>query len=447
MSPSRARVGVSADAFVAVVRAYADRVHDDVRRLGCTPAEAAEVVETSALNLAERLRVRPHEVPDLVGVWFRDARLYAERVASGGADPDEVVESGEGIVQRSEEDATARRALAELNERDRVALLLRDAYDLPYASAAVALGADVSTVGAVVARARLRLLRLATGEAPDEPTGHDAELATTARLADGTLPPEEAGGAERHVAKCELCAPLVVPLREARRVLTGLAILAMPDADRDGLIARATAVAERVLPSAEEVAAAADDGDPNRLLPLSLVVACVVGAVALGALVAFGTNDDGADPTAVPTLTEDPFSPTPTPSSATPTPTPTPSSATPTSSPTPTLTSSPTPTPTPSPTPTSTFVPGNEDITITPTTGPNGTTVTVRGTGWRPGATVTLSYYGPLGDTGQRGSAVVGPDGRFTGTIVAYDDERIPGFHTIRARAGSQSAEATFTAT
>ena len=437
---------MSADAYVAVVRAYADRVHDDVRRLGCTPAEAAEVVETSALNLAERLRVRPHEVPDLVGAWFRDARLYAERVASGGADPDEVVETSEGIVQASEEDAASRRALAELNDRDRVALLLRDAYDLPYASTAVALGAEAGVVGAVVARARLRFLRLAAGEAPDEPAGHDAVLATTARLADGSLPPEEVGGAERHVAKCAVCAPLVAPLREARRLLTGLAILAMPDADRDALIARATAVAERVLPTAEEVAAAAADPRPHRLLPISLVAACVAGAVALGALVAFATNDDTGDPTAVPTLSEDPFTPSPSGSSPTPTPTATPT-PTLTSSPTPTLTSSPTPTRTSSPTPTATFVVGNEDITITPTAGPNGTTVTVRGTGWRPGATVTLSYYGPLGDTGQRGSAVVGADGRFTGTIVAYDDERIPGFHTIRARAGSQSAEATFTAT
>src|SRR5688500_17866139 len=106
---SAPRVGVSADAFVAVVRAYADRVHDDVRRLGCTRAEAAEVVEASALGLAERLRTRPHEVRDLVGAWFRDARVYAERAGSG-VDADDLA-AGEGIVRRSEDDAAARQAL------------------------------------------------------------------------------------------------------------------------------------------------------------------------------------------------------------------------------------------------------------------------------------------------------------------------------------------------
>src|SRR4051812_9659495 len=114
MPPSRSRVGVSADAFVAVVRAYADRVHDDVRRLGCSAPEAAEVVETSALGLCERLRARPHEVGDLVGAWFRDARVYAERVASGSPPDDADLAAGGGIVHRSEDDAAAREALAQL---------------------------------------------------------------------------------------------------------------------------------------------------------------------------------------------------------------------------------------------------------------------------------------------------------------------------------------------
>ncbi|HEV2890113.1 MAG TPA: sigma factor-like helix-turn-helix DNA-binding protein [Frankiaceae bacterium] len=448
MSASRARVGVSADAFVAVVRAYADRVHDDVRRLGCTPAEAAEVVETSALNLAERLRVRPHEVPDLVGTWFRDARLFAERVASGGADPDEVVESSEGIVQTSEEDAASRRALAELNERDRVALLLRDAYDLPYASTAVALGCEVAAAGTCVAKARLRFLALAGGASYDEPVGHDELLSATARLADGSLPPDEAGGAERHAAKCAVCGPLVAPLREARKLLTGLAILAMPDPDRDALIARATAVAERVLPTAAEVAAAAEDTGPSRLVPLSVAAGCVVGAVALGVFVAFATTGGGGDPTAVPTF--DVESPTPTPSasaSVTPTPTPTTASPTPTATAMPTPTLTPTPTATASPTASATFVTGNERIAISPNAGPNGTTVRVTGSGWRPGSTVSLSYIGPLGDTDQRGSVTVREDGTFSGTIVAYDPERIPGFHTVRARGGSRTVDATYTAT
>jgi hypothetical protein len=431
---SRPRVGVSADAFVAVVRAYADRVHDDVRRLGCTPPEAAEVVETSALNLAERLRTRPGEVPDLVGAWFRDARLYAERVSSGA----EVGDAGAGIVRSSDEDAAARRALAELAERDRVALLLRDAYDLPYPSVAVALAVEGAPL--VVAKARLRFLRLATGESYDEPSGHDAQLVTTSRLADGTLPADEARDAERHAAKCVTCGPLLTPLREARRLLTGLAILAMPDADRDGLIARATAVAERVLPSAEEVAKAVD-GPPPRLVPLTAIAACLGGAVVLGTVIALAGGGGAGRPNAAPTFDIETPTPTPTPSASSATPTPTPAL---TATPTPTVAS---PTMTASPTPSQTFRLGDERITISPASGRNGTTVAVHGFGWIPGRTVHMTYEGVLGPTGATATAVAGPDGRFVAHIACQDNSLAPGRHQVVARAGSQSASANFDAT
>ncbi|HEU0130167.1 MAG TPA: hypothetical protein VFQ85_04155 [Mycobacteriales bacterium] len=454
MSRSRARVGVSADAFVAVVRAYADRVHDDVRRLGCSAAEAAEVVEASALSLAERLRTRPHEVPDLVGAWFRDARHYADRIARGRDAEPEDLEAGEGIVRRSEDDAAARNALAQLGERDRVALLLRDAYDLPYLSAGVALGTDAEVAGCVVARARLRFLALAAGEAPAEPEGHDEELATTARLADGQLAPEAVAAAERHVAKCATCGPLLPALREARRLLTGLAILAMSDADRDALIARAAAVAERVLPSAEEVAAAVARRDaPPRVVPLTAVAASLGGALVAGVLVALATGSGPTSPArAVPTLDVETPTPTPTPTSASPTPTPTPTVTT-TPTPTVTTTSSASPTPTrtrtrsATPTATYTAVPGNERIALSQTSGRNGTPVQVTGTGWPAGQTVHLTYDGPLGPTGQEADVSVRDDGTFVATIVCYDRQNIPGPHTVRARTGSFSSQATFTAT
>jgi hypothetical protein len=449
MSPSRPRVGVSADAFVAVVRAYADRVHDDVRRLGYSATEAAEVVETSALGLCERLRAKPHEVGDLVGAWFRDARVLAERIGSG-TEPDDL-DTGEGIVRRSEDDAVVRTALAGLGGRDRVALLLRDAYDLPYVSTAVALGTPPNATGCVVARARLRFLRLAAGQAPDEPEGHDAELDTTARLADGQLPPDAVPGAERHAAKCPVCGPLVSPLREARRLLTGLAIIAMADADRDALIARATAVAERLLPSAAEVAAAADRPPPARLLPMTLIMSCLGGAVVLGAIVALAGDDSATSQRgAAPSF--DPGSPTPsvTATSGSPTPTPT---ATATATPTPTATATPTPTATPtasaSATPSATYSPpfGAQRIQLSRASGPNGADVTVTGTAWVPGQAVHLTYEGPLGTTGAAADAVPDARGRFTTTIACFDPNRIPGPHQVRARSGAREATANYTAT
>jgi hypothetical protein len=448
MPPSRSRVGVSADAFVAVVRAYADRVHDDVRRLGCSATEAAEVVETSALGLCERLRARPHEVGDLVGAWFRDARVYAERVASASPPDDADLAAGGGIVHRSEDDAAAREALAQLGERDRVALLLRDAYDLPYVSTGVALGTTGDVTGCVVGRARLHFLALATGSAPEDPSGHDKELATTARLADGQLPPEDVPGAERHVAKCAICGPLLPAQRDARRLLTGLAIIAMNDADRDGLIARATAVAQRLLPSADEVAAAVNRGPEARVLPVTVVVGALGGAVVLGVVVALaGGGPDLGARGAAPSFDPDRPSPTPSPTSATPTPTPTATRPSATAS----RTASPTPTSirTSAPSsPTFTAQPGDERIALSPTAGPNNATVQVTGTGWVPGEVVRLRYESPIsGATGATGEAVADANGRFTTSITAHDPQNIPGPHTIRASSLTQSTAATFTAT
>lgn len=435
------KVGVSADAFVAVVRAYADRVHDDVRRLGCTAAEAAEVVETSALGLAERLRVRPHEVRDLVGTWFRDARVYAERVASG-VTPDDLAE-GEGIVQRSSDDAAARSALAQLAERDRVALLLRDAYDLPYVSAGVALGLDQDATATLVARARLRFLQLVGTDAPAAPDEHDAELATLSRLAEGQLAPDAAGHAERHAAKCVVCGPLLSPLREARRLLSGLAILAMADADRDALIARATAVAERVLPSADEVAAAGDD--PGRVLPpMALTTACLGGAFVLGAIVALAGGDTSLSRSAPPF---DPGSPTPT-VTATPTPTPTPTATSAPPSPTATRTTTPSRSPTPTAAQTFDWYAGSERIVLDRSSGDNGETVRVSGTGWKTGEQVTIVYLNALGvETGQRATAIPNADGVFTASLVCFDQTNVPGPHRIRARNSSGQEEfATYNA-
>jgi DNA-directed RNA polymerase specialized sigma24 family protein len=450
MSPARSRVGVSADAFVAVVRAYADRVHDDVRRLGCTPAAAAEVVETSALGLCERLRARPDQVGDLVGAWFRDARVYAQRVATGtSADADDL--EGAGIVRRSDDDAAARRALAGLNERDRVALLLRDAYDLPYPSTAVALGCDAEAAARLVGLARLRFLRLAAGAAPDEPAGHDVELANAARLADGGLAPDASGAAERHAAKCPICTALLPAQREARRLLSGLAILAMPDADRDRLIARATSVATRLLPSAADVAAAtAPAGDPGaRLVPFTLVVSCLGGALLLGGLAGMvsgggpGFGRSGA-PSFEPLLPTATGSPTPTPS-ATATPTAT-RTATPTATPSRTAAPSATFT-TSAPPPTFSAIPGTETIRLTPSSGPNGTTVQVHGIGWAPGVSVHITYSSALGPTGQAADVVPDRTGHFDTTIVALDPQNIPGPHVVRAATATQSAQATYAAT
>ncbi|MCU1587796.1 MAG: hypothetical protein JWN31_1289, partial [Frankiales bacterium] len=127
--------------------------------------------------------------------------------------------------------------------------------------------------------------------------------------------------------------------------------------------------------------------------------------------------------------------------------------ASPTLSPSPRVflvTPSPTPTPTDTGTPTETPAPEPLGITLTPSSGPNDTDITVDGQGFTPGATVDLKYFNAVGGgTGSAASALVDDRGRFTTILTAHDDQGIPGQHQVTAEeAGSGlAAQATFSAT
>jgi hypothetical protein len=77
---------------------------------------------------------------------------------------------------------------------------------------------------------------------------------------------------------------------------------------------------------------------------------------------------------------------------------------------------------------------------LSPTSGPRGTTITVAGTGWQPGALVTLRYSGTL--VSSTSSATVDNEGRFVGHIKARGT--LPGTYTVTADDGSQTATAPF---
>ena len=86
MADLRRAPGLSAEDVSAAVRIHADRLHDFVRRLGCSPTAAIEVVETSALDLVDAVATAPETVPDVVGWWFGPARALGRRVPDTTAD-------------------------------------------------------------------------------------------------------------------------------------------------------------------------------------------------------------------------------------------------------------------------------------------------------------------------------------------------------------------------
>ncbi|MHB1861330.1 MAG: sigma-70 family RNA polymerase sigma factor [Gemmatimonadaceae bacterium] len=74
-----------------------------------------------------------------------------------------MVESPASAMERAEERAAARRALEQIAERDREALLMREE-GLDYHEIAEALGLAVGSVGTTLARARRRLVEILEGE-------------------------------------------------------------------------------------------------------------------------------------------------------------------------------------------------------------------------------------------------------------------------------------------
>jgi DNA-directed RNA polymerase specialized sigma24 family protein len=443
--------GLSAEDVSAAVRIHADRVHDFVRRLGCSPAAAVEVVETSALDLVEAVANAPATVPDVVGWWFGRARALGRRVSDTGHD----LPLGGGVLSADRDQAVLAETLDTLPERERVALLLRDSYALSTASVALALGTEIDAGMETVGRARLAFL-VAVGDEDVLPTaGHAVQLSALARLAEGGPVAASDATARRHAQACAMCRSVWEAQSRAHLMLAGLTVVALPEELRSSVLGRIDAQARASLPLAAELLLAEDeeldDEPPSRwLIPLyallGVIAAVIVGTV-LGLLLSRGGGTGSSarstdDPNVLPEVTAAPVS-----------------TASPLPTAFPTLSGNPSPTvfvvtPSPSPgasagtsPPPTSPEPATEQLSLTadPTSGPNGGAVKLLGTGWTVGATVSIDYVDPLGrDTGSRATAVVDARGRFFTTLSAQDPSNLPGRHTIRATDGTLQASATY---
>lgn len=455
MPELRRAPGLSAEDVCAAVRVHADRVHDFVRRLGCGPAAAVEVVETSALDLVDATATQPGSVPDLVGWWFGRARALGRRVP----DDDSELPLGGGLLSADEDQALLAEALEELPERDRVALLMRDSYALPATAVAVALGTDTAGAMASVGRARLAFLT-AIGDDDVPPTaGHTVSLEALARLAEGGPVAATDATARRHAQACQTCRSVWDGQVRAHHMLAGLTVVALPEAERSELLDRTEGQARAYLPAAADLLVTDEqewyDDKPGRWRTPLLVLLALIGAIAVGVIVGLLlTRSGGSSRTAAPGPSDPGVLPQVT-ASALPGPLPSPTlAAPPTAQPSPSvfrITPSPSPTAAPAPVSSSGAPePATEPLTLTldPSSGPNGTTITVQGTGWTPGGPVTLDYLDPLGrQTGSHAAATADARGRFTTTLSAQDPANLPGRHTVRATGGSQTVSAAFSVT
>jgi hypothetical protein len=438
--------GVSAEEVVAVVSVHLDRVHDAVRRLGCDPEAAVEVVETSALDLVDAVAERPETVVDAVGWWLRHARELGWRVGAGAASAGDPLPVGGGLLSADDDQVVLSEALEELPEHERAALLLRDSYDLPTASVATALGTDPEAATEVVGRARLAFL----AEADDEPAppvpAHAGPLAVLARLGEGGQVMRSDATTRRHARSCSDCSGVVDAQRRAHLLLAGLTVVALPPAERAAVVQRVENHALAVLPTTAALLVADDqewDDEELRdrsfsplLMTLGLVLATLLGiglGVAIDRLEAPGLDRQEAAVNVLPPVTAPPvLSPAP--------------GSVPSRSPEPTqpprVFEIPSPTPSPAPT---TAPPAQPTLLVEPASGPHGASLTVRGTGWEPGGQVQLLYLSAEGTpTGSAATVPADERGVFQGQLIANDPARAPGRHLVRADDGTRSATAPY---
>ncbi len=441
---------LSAQTVIAAVRVHADRVHDAVRRLGCPPDAAVEVVETSALNLVDTLAREPGSVADPVGWWFARARALGRAATGRGEDDD--LPTGGGVLGGDANQVRLAEALEGRPERERAALLLRDSYDLPATTVGTVLGVDAQTAMEVVGAARLAFLPALLGGPVLSFQGHQVELGALARLGEGGQLAARDATTRRHVQSCGQCADVVDAQERARRVLTGLTVVALPDAIRAQVLGQVEARALAVLPEAPEPVEEWEDEDDRRGFSISLLLLGLLLAAGAGIGIGVLLNREGTVTPAeavagVALVTPAPVLSVPAGSAQPPTPTPsvspsprvfliTPSPVPPT-----------TPPPTLSPTPSPTIDREQLSLELLPSSGPNNTEITVNGRGWTPGAFVTLEYRRGNNPPGSTATVLVDERGRFTTLLTARDPEGLPGQHDVVADDGANRETATFTAT
>ena len=438
---------LSAEDLLAAVRVHADRVHDAVRRQGASEAVAPGVVQTSALDLLQRLGSGRESVDTVVGWWFARARALGLQAAHDDGE----LPLGSGPLAVDDMQEHLAEALELRPERERTALLLRDAYDLPADVVAAALGTDADSAMRLVGRARTALLLDVYDTSVPSRDGHAVDEASLARLSESRQVQARDATTRRHAQACGLCRPVVEAQDDARRLLAGLSVVALPDPDRERLLAAVQERAAGVLPTRAELDARAaelaeEEDLPRRLfsplLVLLLLVLAVIGGVAAGAVTS-GDTPDAIDVDPLPAVTAPPVD------TAVPPPPPPTVDPRPTTSVV-TLTPSPSPTPTPTPTTPTATTPTVRDavLALSPSSGPNGTTVTVTGSGFTPSSTVRLVYLDPLGQpTGTTGAATADTTGAFSTTLALRDPTGLPGDHALQASDGTNAATARFRAT
>ena len=438
--------------LLAVVRVHADRVHDAVRRLGCSPLVALEVVTESALDLVAVVGRDPAAARDPVGWWF--ARAWDLGQPAAGDSPD--LPLGGGLLSADHDQQVLAEVLEQCPERDRMALLLRDSYALAEVSLGAALDLATDPAMEVVGHARLAFLQALEGQVPHTVGSHRPDLPALVRLAEGGQVAARDATTRRHVQSCTTCQSTVRALERAHLLLAGLTVVALPNGEREVLLSHVEPAARAALVAPLVAGEYEEEPDPPRRLLSPLVALLLLGLAVLvglgsGVLLSrnIGPDTRPLDVLAVQGAPEDPPQQAVAVNVGPPrSPDPLPSLTVSTVPPSPRVQASRTAAaPSPSPRVTGPAV-GSRTLTLDQTRGPNGAFLTVRGTGWPAQQQVRLDYLDRFGRVvGSGAVTTTDATGAFAAIFQAQDPTGLPGRHQVRAISGVEMATTPYDAT
>ncbi len=279
-----------------VVAGYADCAYDLVLRAGCPPDRASEVL----LSAVRQVTGTPAEWTagpgDLLGEWLRAAQDLADQAARSGKPTCSVHPTGNA----DEMACGVGVALEALGPDTARLLLLRDSYDVPPGSVAVAVGIDIPELRRRVAAARLAFLRRYDPPATTlllELPPCAADPGELAAVCDSTAPPGVDANLRRHAYRCQRCEETAEVQGRARRILSWVRPRSMEPSARSALVAAAGRLGSGRLVTLEALLDAGSEGPRHvvhrrrRRPARGLVAGTLTGALVCG--VAIGLTDLG----------------------------------------------------------------------------------------------------------------------------------------------------------
>lgn len=232
-----------ANAWRTLFERYQQPVYNFVYRLVDNAEDAADIVQNSFIKVF--MALGKTDVSNFSAYLYRTARnlAYDEmRHRQRFADVDHEILAPEDpniyadpqrALMLGEQIGMVRRAVGNLSENHRAALMLRELQELDYDEIAEVLESNRNAVGALLSRARLRFreeLRMVQVQTEEIPEECEQIIALLSPYIDNELPEAELSRVEAHCAACTFCAAALEEMQEASRSFR-LLIPVIPPAD------------------------------------------------------------------------------------------------------------------------------------------------------------------------------------------------------------------------